>query len=169
MNKEPEPKPEPESEPKKEEKVKETIEQRMDRLEEERASEKAQVKQQQSDQQLVKHIVGAVKAVPELENWIDETTASIIGSYALARQQGKEVDLVKITKETIDKFKAKVGTKIDPKKKADDKQAVGASTASGKGSGDEPPKQLGRKSFKDGTLAEKVLGSYKSLLKGAME
>jgi hypothetical protein len=144
------------------------LEKRLEFLEQERAIDK----RKNEDSKIITAIHNTIKSDPDLEDWADEVVASVIGKVAMKRQETGSADLKEILAEQMTKYKLKVGkkgVKVNPENKEKTKKETGLTTAGGSAGEISGKKSLGRKSFRGGELARKVLESYKDLISDEKE
>lgn len=103
---------------------------------------------------------------PQFKEDLEE---KIITRVAILKQQGKSVDLEDIAKKETDKFISKFPPKVDLEEKAKDKKLTQSTVPGTKPTGEKAPATLGRRSFRDGTLAKAVAAGYKSAVKAITE
>lgn len=120
----------------------------------------AQAEEREKNAQIFSQIDRGVTQSGLTKEWHDEAKDKVITLLATNKQLTVEGAIQQAT----DYWKKKAGQftpKVNVEEKEEEKKKLGPSTPSGTRSGEEQTKPLGRKSFRDGSLAARITESVK--------
>lgn len=107
------------------------------------------------------------------EAFKEDVKLNFLTQYSLIKNKGESVNPSKLAKSIVDtqtkKYKEFLGSKVDVKKKIEDKDKTKYLSPGSSSAGDESKPTLSKKSFRDGTLTKSVLDMYKKALDRATE